>query len=159
MGSVLAAVRLTGVLIWLAAGMAAAACRPDVVELRGSASVSRFAVEVADDPAERATGLMNRPGLASSAGMLFVYETPQHARFWMRDTLIPLDMIFADQTGLVTRVHENAIPLDETGIDGGPEVKLVLEINGGLARALGIGPGAVLRHPAVAQDIAKWPCD
>jgi len=154
MGSVLAAIAL----IALTVGAAGAGCRPDVAELRGQASVARFSVEVADDAGERATGLMNRDGLASSAGMLFVYEAPQHARFWMRNTLIPLDMIFIDPRGVVTAVHENAVPLDETMIDGGAGVQFVLEINGGLAGPLGIVPGSVLRHPMVPQDQAAWGC-
>ncbi len=159
MGNVVAACGLISGLLWLSAGAGWAACQPDVAEVRGTGSVARFSVEVAADPAERSTGLMNRESLPSSAGMLFVYEQPQRAQFWMRNTLIPLDMIFIDQTGTVTRVHENAIPLDETGIDGGMDVKFVLEINGGLAGALGIAPGSTLRHPAVAQDKAAWPCE
>lgn len=75
----------------------------------------------------------------------------------MRNTLIPLDMIFADETGVVTHVHENAIPLDETTIDGGEGVKFVLEINGGLAGRFGIAPGTVLRHPLI--ESAVWPCE
>ena len=79
----------------------------------------------------------------------FAYDSPRHAFFWMKNTLIPLDMIFADATGQVTRVHEGAVPLDETSIDGGDGVAYVLEINGGLARAAGCDPGcrhAVGRH-------------
>jgi uncharacterized membrane protein (UPF0127 family) len=91
--------------------------------------------------------------------MLFVYPAPQRASFWMKNTLIPLDMIFADATGRVTRVHSNAVPGDETPIDGGEGVSFVLEINGGLARRLGIAPGAELRHPAVDPDTAAWPCE
>jgi uncharacterized membrane protein (UPF0127 family) len=75
----------------------------------------------------------------------------------MKNTLIPLDMIFADVTGRVTRVHSNATPGDTTPIDGGDDVAFVLEINGGLAARLGIGPGAELRHPAVGAA-AAWPC-
>jgi hypothetical protein len=116
-------------------------------------------VEVADDPAERAQGLMNRPSLPRGAGMLFLYEAPQRATFWMRNTLIPLDMIFMDETGTVTRIHENAVPLDETTIDGGDGVRAVLEINGGLARAIGIGVGSELRHPGLDQSRAAWPCE
>jgi uncharacterized membrane protein (UPF0127 family) len=144
----------------LAPAPVAASCRDDSVELRTPAGAAvRFTVEVADDAAERAQGLMNRPSMPRGAGMLFVYERPQRAVFWMKNTLIPLDMIFADPSGTVTRVHENAVPLDETGIDGGDGVRFVLEINGGLARRLGIGPGTVLRHPAVPQDGAAWRCD
>lgn len=141
-------------------GLAAAACAPDAVELRTpSGSVARFSVEVADDAEESARGLMFREKMATSAGMLFVFPAPKHASFWMKNTLIPLDMIFADQTGLVTRVHPQAVPHDETPIDGGPGVAFVLEINGGLAARMGIAEGTVLRHPAVAQGAAAWPCD
>jgi hypothetical protein len=143
----------------LAAQAASAACTDAAVDLRGDWGSARFNVEVADDPAERAQGLMNRPSMPASAGMLFVYDAPQRAIFWMKNTLIPLDMIFLDQTGTVTRVHENAVPLDETNIDGGPGVLAVLEINGGLASAIGIAEGSQLRHPALDQSIAAWPCD
>ena len=140
-------------------GVAAAACAPDAVELRGPAGTARFAVEVADDGAERARGLMFRESMPRSAGMLFVYDAPQRASFWMKNTLIPLDMIFADETGRVTRVHSNAVPHDTTPIDGGDGVRFVLEINGGLAARMGIAPGAELRHPAIPQATAVWPCD
>ena len=150
------------VLILLAAllpGVAGAACAPETVELRGPSGVARFNVEVADDPAEQARGLMFRDKMATSAGMLFVFPAPKHASFWMKNTLIPLDMIFVDATGTVTWVHPQAVPGDESPIDGGDGVAMVLEINGGLAARLGIVPGAELRHPAVAQAGAVWPCD
>lgn len=139
------------------AGSAGAACREDRVTVRGDWGQARFAVDLADDPASRAQGLMNVPEMARMAGMLFVYDAPQRATFWMRNTLISLDMIFADPTGKVLRVHENAVPLDETTIDGGDGVQFVLEINGGMARRLGIGPGDVLQHPALGED-AALPC-
>lgn len=157
MGSVGAAL-LRGAILAAAAGPAFAACAPGVVEVRGTAGIARFSVEVADDAAERAQGLMQREKMAASSGMLFVYEAPQRAVFWMKDTLIALDMIFIDSAGRVTAVHPNAVPLDETPIDGGPGVTLVLEIRGGLASRLGIAPGAEIRHPAIAQKSAAWPC-
>ncbi|MBT8460852.1 MAG: DUF192 domain-containing protein, partial [Boseongicola sp.] len=118
---------------------------------------ARFTVEVADDPGERSQGLMNRESMARSAGMLFVYEFPQRVAFWMRNTLIPLDMIFLDETGTVQRIHENAIPLDETAIPGGDNIQYVLEINGGLSERFGIDEGSVLRHPAIGEN-AVWGC-
>ena len=145
------------VLLTLAAP-ASAECNIARVDLRGDWGTARFSVEVADDPKERSLGLMNRPSMPSGAGMLFVYEEPQRAVFWMKNTLIPLDMIFLDESGVVTRIHENARPLDLTGIEGGDGVKYVLEINGGLARRLGITEGSALRHPAIGED-AAWPCD
>ncbi len=135
-----------------------AGCSPDQIELRGDWGQARFGIEIADDVDERAMGLMHRETLAKSAGMLFLYDQPQAVRFWMKDTLIPLDMIFIDRTGVVTRIHENAIPLDETGIDGGAGVLGVLEINGGLSGVLGISEGSQVRHPAFDQDTAAWPC-
>jgi uncharacterized membrane protein (UPF0127 family) len=136
-----------------------AACSPDVAQLRGPFGQARFTVELADSPEEQAQGLMYRESMPSAAGMLFVFPQPKQATFWMKNTLIPLDMIFADASGRVTRVHSNAIPQDETPIDGGPGVAAVLEINGGLAARMGIAPGAELRHPALDQAQAAWPCE
>jgi uncharacterized membrane protein (UPF0127 family) len=152
-------VLLSAFVFFFAAGAAAAACRADAVEIRGEFGNARFAVEVADDPDERAQGLMNVPEMPSSRGMLFLYERPQRATFWMRNTLIPLDMIFADPTGTITQIHEDAVPLDETTIDGGSGVLAVLEINGGLARRIGISVGDELRHSGLDQAIAAWPCE
>ena len=135
-----------------------AECDSARVDLRGDWGQARFTVEVADTPGERSLGLMHRTSLPRSAGMLFVYERPQPVSFWMRNTLIPLDMIFMDETGTVQHVHENAIPLDETGIPGGDDIQYVLEINGGLAGRLGIEPGSELRHPAIGAD-AAWACE
>lgn len=141
-----------------APALAEASCAIGRVDLRWPGGSESFAVEVADEQAERARGLMFRESLDPAAGMLFVYEAPRRASFWMKNTLIPLDMIFADATGTVTRVHSNAIPGDTTQIDGGSGVAFVLEINGGLAGRLGIVPGAEMRHPAIGAA-AVWPCD
>ncbi|WP_420555646.1 DUF192 domain-containing protein [Roseovarius sp.] len=141
----------------LMAGAAMGACRDDKVDLRGDWGSASFTVELADDNAERAQGLMNRESMARSAGMLFAYPAPRPVRFWMRNTLIPLDMIFLDDTGTVQTVHHEAQPLDESLIFGGNAIQYVLEINGGMARQLGISEGTELRHPAIAA--AAWPCD
>lgn len=133
-------------------------CREDAVILRSDAGMVRFRVELADDEAERAQGLMNRETLSSSAGMLFVYPQPKRVAFWMKNTLIPLDMIFLDASGTVQKVHHEATPLDETPIFGGNDIQSVLEINGGLSRKIGIAEGWQLRHPAIDQDAAAWPC-
>ena len=147
-------------ILTLCAGAAQASeiCSPDAVDLRGDWGQAHFSVEVADDAQEQQKGLMFREKMSASAGMLFVYERPHNARFWMKNTLIPLDMIFLDKTGRVTRIAENAKPLDETPIDGGDNVLMILEINGGMARGLGITVGSELRHPAFDSAIAAWPC-
>lgn len=135
----------------------AAECRSDEVLVRWTGGNARFSVEVADDADERAQGLMFRERMARGAGMLFVYDTPQPVAFWMKNTLIPLDMIFAGADGVVRHVHANAVPGDETSIPGGQDILVVLEINGGLAQGLGIAPGAQMRHPAFGAA-AIWPC-
>lgn len=141
------------------AAWAEAPCAPDRLDLRWDGGTESFAVEVADDGEERARGLMFRTDLPPASGMLFVYEAPRGVSFWMKNTLIPLDMVFADATGTVTRVHAGAVPGDLTPIDGGEGVQFVLEINAGLAAKLGIAPGAVLRHPAIPPATAAWSCD
>lgn len=140
------------------AARAAAPCAPDRLDLRWKGGGTSLAVELALTPAQRARGLMGREALAPDAGMLFVYEAPQHAFFWMEGTPLPLDMIFADDSGRVTRVHRNAVPFDRTTIDGGGGVRFVLEVNGGLAARLGIAPGAEMRHPLIGRA-AAWPCE
>ncbi|WP_370868022.1 DUF192 domain-containing protein [Phaeovulum sp.] len=141
-----------------ASPVAAVECRDDLALFRFPGGQAQFTIELADDPQERQQGLMHRASLPASVGMLFIYERPQTASFWMRNTLIPLDMIFIDPTGTVTKVHANAVPLDETPIPGGDGVLMVLEINGGLARRIGIVPGAELAHPRLAQGTAVFPC-
>jgi uncharacterized membrane protein (UPF0127 family) len=147
------------VILALAGQGAFGACAPGSVELRSpTGAAMRFSVELADTEAERATGLMNRDKMATAAGMLFVYEAPHHVYFWMKDTLIPLDMVFADARGQVTSVHSGAVPMDETPIDGGAGVSYVLEINGGLAARLGLDAGAMMRSDLIDQAQAVWPC-
>ena len=137
----------------------ASGCAEDRVQLRGPFGQAAFTVEIADTDAERSQGLMHRPSMGRYNGMLFVFERPQRAVFWMENTLIPLDMLFIDAQGVVQHIHENAVPLDRTGIDGGMNVRYVLEINGGMAARLHLTPGIELRHPAIPQDGAVWACE
>lgn len=143
----------------LATSGAYAACTEGHVDLRGSWGQARFSVEIVDTDETRARGLMHREHLPRSAGMLFIYDAPTEPAFWMRNTLIPLDMIFVDPTGRVTRIHPDAIPHDTTPIPGGPNVLMVLEINGGLSQMLGMKEGSEMRHPRLDQSTALWPCE
>jgi uncharacterized membrane protein (UPF0127 family) len=138
--------------------MAEDVCSPDKIDLRGDWGNATFQIELADDPEERALGLMHRTSLPRGAGMLFIFDKPQPVSFWMRHTLIPLDMIFIRKDGTVHHVHENAIPKDETTIFGGPAILAVLEINGGLSSTFGIAAGSEVRHPAFSPDVAVWSC-
>lgn len=135
-----------------------AQCSDDSVGIRGDWGKMRFRVDVADDDAERGKGLMFVRDMDRDKGMLFVWDTPRRAQFWMRNTYIPLDMIFVGEDGLVTHIHHNAVPLDETAIDGGEGVIAVLEINGGLSRSFGIDVGSQLQHPAFGSA-AAWSCN
>ena len=140
------------------AGTVEAGCSAGVVDLKNERAHIRFNVELAVTPKERAKGLMFRAELPARSGMLFVFDPPQPVVFWMKNTLIPLDIIFADRSGVVTRVHEGAIPGDETIIEGGDGVYAVLEINAGLARRYAIGPGTMMRHQVFSKGPAIWPC-
>lgn len=140
-------------------------CDPDqAVFLTPEGQTLRFAVELADTPESRARGLMWRELLAPGQGMLFIYESPRPAAFWMKNTLIPLDMIFIDALGMVRHVHPMARPHDLTPVPGAvaddpaPERLMVLEIAGGEAARLGLAPGAALAHPGLPQDSAALPC-
>lgn len=136
-----------------------AACDPGKVELRGPGGKATFSVAVADDFAERAQGLMFVDSMPRMSGMLFVYEAEQPISFWMKNTLIPLDMIFMDAAGRVVHVHANAKPHDLTPVPSMHPARFVLEVNGGLAAKLRIGVGTEMRHSAVDQSIAAWRCE
>lgn len=128
------------------------------MRLRGDWGTARFSVEVADTAQERSRGLMFRESLPRSAGMLFVYPRPQRVSFWMRNTPLPLDLLFVDAFGAITRIYRQAIPFDESPIPGGDGVLVVLEINGGLSDVYGFRPGDQMQHPAFDQNTAVWPC-
>ena len=100
-----------------------------------------FRVEVARTADQQAQGLMNRRSLAPDAGMLFPFDPPRPASFWMRNTLIPLDMIFIRPDGAIARVAANTVPLSETPVAVAEPVTAVLELRGGRAAALGIREG------------------
>ena len=100
-----------------------------------------FAVEIADTPEARATGLMHREHLADDAGMIFLYDRPQVVTMWMKNTLIPLDMLFIRADGTVARIARNARPLSLETISAGEPVTAVLEIAGGRAAEIGAEPG------------------
>ena len=102
---------------------------------------------------------MNRPSMPTLSGMLFVYDKPDTLTFWMRNTLIKLDMIFIAPNGTISHIHENAIPLDETAVSGGAGNLAVLEINGGLAKRFGISVGDVVQHGAFSSTNPVWPCE
>lgn len=104
-----------------------------------------FRVELATTPSERARGLMYREHLNADDGMLFLFDRMQQQSFWMKNTLIPLDMIFIDERGAIVGIVENAEPLSTTSRSVRAPSKYVLELNGGTCRKLGIQVGALTR--------------
>src|SRR5438270_7757344 len=107
----------------------------------------RFRVELAETPAQLTQGLMFRTSLAPDAGMLFEYQQPTAATMWMRNTLIPLDMLFVDARGRIVNIHERAVPQSLDLIAAAAPVRAVIELNGGTGARLGIAPGDQVVHP------------
>jgi len=106
-----------------------------------------FTVEIAKTPAQMEQGLMFRRAIAPDAGMLFEYQEPTVATMWMRNTLIPLDMLFVDAQGRIVNIHERAVPQSLDVIAAAGPVRAVIELNGGTAARLGIAPGDLVQHP------------
>jgi uncharacterized membrane protein (UPF0127 family) len=109
----------------------------------------KFDIELALTSAQMAQGLMFRRQLAADAGMLFVYPAPEPTAFWMKNTLIPLDMLFIAPDGHILNIVERAVPLSETPIPSAGPIKAVLELNGGTAARLGLKPGDRVIHKSL----------
>jgi uncharacterized membrane protein (UPF0127 family) len=115
----------------------------EVVTARGS---FHFKVEVADTDATRERGLMFRRSLAADRGMLFDFKMAQSVAFWMKNTLIPLDMLFVAPDGHIISIAREAAPLSETPIPSGGDILGVVELRGGRAAEIGAEPGDVVRE-------------
>lgn len=111
-----------------------------------------FKIEIADEQAERTAGLMYRNFLPDDQGMLFVFERTQQVGFWMKDTPLPLDLVFIDEGGRVAGIREGK-PLSEALITPGVPVRFVLELKKGTAARTGIEDGDVIRHPRIENPI------
>jgi uncharacterized protein len=117
------------------------------LEIVTKSGVQVFTVEVAKTEQERATGLMYRKELPEGRGMLFDFSPEQQVSMWMKNTFIPLDMIFVRGDGRILRIAENTEPQSEKIISSGGLVKGVIEVAGGTAKKLGIAPGDRVGHP------------
>lgn len=109
--------------------------------IRSEGQAHRFIVEVARTPEEQARGLMHRQSLDPGKGMIFPYDPPQPASFWMKNTLIPLDIIFIRADGTIARIAADTVPMSLDPVPSLEPVAAVLEIAGGRAAELGIEPG------------------
>ena len=117
------------------------------LEIVTKSGVQVFSVEIATTEKERATGLMYRKELADGRGMLFDFSPEQNVQMWMKNTYIPLDMIFIRSDGRILRIAENTEPFSEKIIPSGGLAKGVLEVIGGTAKKYGIAPGDRIAHP------------
>lgn len=109
--------------------------------VQSAAKTQSFTVEVARSAAEQSRGLMFRSELADDRGMLFPYSAPQILSFWMKNTVIPLDIIFIRADGSIESIAANTTPYSLDPVSSGENVTAVLEIRGGLSAELGMKPG------------------
>jgi hypothetical protein len=139
------AATVLALLVATAVGAMAAEVQP--LEIVTRSGVHVFSVEIAKTDEERATGLMYRKELAEGRGMLFDFSPEQQVSMWMKNTFIPLDMIFIRGDGRILRIAENTEPQSEKIIPSGGLAKAVLEVIGGTARKYGIQLGDRVAHP------------
>jgi uncharacterized membrane protein (UPF0127 family) len=109
-----------------------------------------FTVELATTPEQMEQGLMFRRSLGPDSGMLFDFKAPSMAMMWMKNTLIPLDMLFVDEAGRIVNIHQRAVPGSLDTIAAAAPVRAVIELNGGSAERLGIRPGDRVVFPIFA---------
>ena len=131
----------------LLAGHAARAADEGTLEIVTQNGVHVFTVEMARTDEERQKGLMFRKEMPEGTGMLFDFKPDQNVSMWMRNTYIPLDMIFINGDGTIRRIAENTEPLSERTIPSGGPVRGVFEVIAGTAKKLGIKAGDKVAHP------------
>lgn len=119
------------------------------LEIKTSKGTFKLQVEIADDPEERAQGLMHRKSLPKDYGMLFDFGQEQPVSFWMKNTYVSLDMIFIRKNGTVASIERNTEPLSEEGVPSGAAVRFVLEVEAGVADELGVEVGDKIRHERI----------
>jgi uncharacterized protein len=119
----------------------------DKLEIVTSTGVHTFSVELARNDAEREKGLMYRRFMPADRGMLFDFKREEPVMFWMKNTYIPLDMIFISKAGTVIGIAADAEPLSERLIPSGGPCYGVLEVNGGVAASISLKAGDTVRHP------------
>lgn len=129
------------------AASAADAAQEERLELVTASGIHVLDVEIAATPEKQALGLMFRTHLPDSKGMLFPHDRPRDLSMWMRNTYIPLDMVFIRADGTVHRIEARTEPFSERIISSDGPVTAVLEIAGGAAERLGLKPGDKVRHP------------
>jgi uncharacterized protein len=127
-------------------------CKAEPLYIQTQGLEIEFNVKVANDDASREKGFMFRDQLDPKEGILFLYPTPHLAMMWMKNTYVPLDMLFIDQTGTIIYIHQNAVPRSLKVINSPKPVLAVLEIPGGQAKNLAIRQGDRIKYPAFSAQ-------
>ena len=150
-------VRLFWFVILIVCPITSEACDPGFLNIKFNQNQTRIKVELAETFEDRKKGLMFRKELDSGSGMLFVYGSPRSVNFWMKNTQIPLDIVFADERGIITRVVKNAVPYSLDLIPGGKNTQYVVEVNAGDSTKLNLFEGAQIQHEKLTEA-AIWQC-
>jgi len=125
------------------------------LQIVSAGSTHAFEVWIADTPDRQRQGLMYVRDLPAGQGMLFVNETPRISSFWMKNTYIPLDMLFIDANGRILEIFANTTPLSLEPVGSSKPVRAVLELRGGESARRGIRAGDRVRHPAFGRMNAR----
>jgi uncharacterized protein len=122
---------------------------PQPLEIVVSAGVKTYLIEIADDNSERGIGLMNRKSIPEGQGMLFDFQTTRLVQMWMKNTYVPLDILFIEENGRIESISENTVPKSLDIIGSRDEVRFALELVAGTAKRDGIKPGDQARHRVI----------
>lgn len=150
-----AAVLALGVLLALLSACHTSRAAGTVEVVSGSGKVLPVAVELAVTPDSRQLGLMYRDALAAGSGMLFIFPEPAPQAFWMKNTKIPLDILFIDDTGKIVRLHARTTPFSEDSLPSDAPVRFVLEVPGGWSADNGVKEGDTVRLGGLATYAAR----
>ena len=148
-------VRTIYLLIFFLQAVCLSACENNVLKIEFNESFAKIEIEIADSHEERKKGLMFRNHLDPGTGMLFIYDYPQRVGFWMKNTKIPLDIVFANKRGVVVNISKNTEPLSTNLINGGNNIQYVLEINAGMSEQLNLFIGSRLVNPIINQNLKR----
>ena len=121
------------------------------LEIRTTKASHGFSIEIVDTEEKRAEGLMFRTEMAPDHGMLFDFKREQPVAFWMKNTYLPLDMIFVKADGRILSIAENTTPLSEAMVPSSGPVRFVFEVVAGTSKRLGIAPGDRVVHPRMQR--------
>lgn len=122
-----------------------------LVFLTAKGEKTSFALEVADTDEARMRGLMFRTDFPEDRAMIFVFGEPRHVMMWMQNTPLPLDMVFLDEKGTISSIHENAVPFSEEIISSGPPAAYVVELRAGTAKRLGLHVADKAQHRVICD--------